>query len=628
MSTPWTFPLGAPADSRRDLPVFSVMPNWKNGITEQISWLTEVLGSEMAAEQRRPLRLSPRRTFEASFMRADADRSRLDLFLAGTGKKKCLVPLWHEQFELGEGNSNGSIQFPAGTLKTREWPVGSLAMITNGDASIYAVLWVNAVDLAIDQIQLTALANVGPWLNGCRIYPLRVARVLDQAKLGNPTDRVAVTQIRFALSDPDHSVVPGFGNLSKTWLFKPNRSIAIDIDYFRNDFIIDYEVGKVEVVDPSNQVQTVQAIGLRLFGRADIYKFRQFLYAARGKLHGFFMPTFMQDLLPLEDLSGNSFDCKVNGFFDYIKEPQDARLRIMIEFKDGQTQYFAGIKNVEPVLDSVPPYRQVAERFTVEDDDAFPTTIARADIARISFLVYSRFDQDTFELEHHTADGRVVSSKVMARPVVDVGDVIDTPGGPGVPPLAPQPPVYPAVPVEPTHIPVMIRKFYTVAVETKPLPGGGSDSRYGFFVGDFDEQGNGTYALMFTDEYYVATESGHPFGVGDTTTAVRIQQGNYIGTDAHCYAFVGREHRERVGDINSPEGVYWITVSYTEDHSLADYVNDYNAVEAAKDLANQTASAAYQAAMLQWYAEVAYYNAAYDQYLIDLAAWEEQWGGV
>jgi hypothetical protein len=69
------------SDRRLSLRVFSVLPNWQQGITERLEYLTEALGSEVDVEQRRTMRRYPRRSFEAQFARYGATRSRLQQFL-------------------------------------------------------------------------------------------------------------------------------------------------------------------------------------------------------------------------------------------------------------------------------------------------------------------------------------------------------------------------------------------------------------------------------------------------------------------------------------------------------------------------------------------------------------------
>ena len=57
-----------------DLPVFAFEPNWRDGVTETLEWLTDVLQSKISGyEQRRSVRITPRRFFEASEMLISTD---------------------------------------------------------------------------------------------------------------------------------------------------------------------------------------------------------------------------------------------------------------------------------------------------------------------------------------------------------------------------------------------------------------------------------------------------------------------------------------------------------------------------------------------------------------------------
>lgn len=413
----WVFPLGAPTDDPRlQLPVFSVLPNWKDGILERLEWLTEVLPSELAVEQRRAQRRYPRRSFEAGFLRTNNSRTRLDMFLSGTGKKECLVPLWHEQYTLRQPlGPDGLVHFPDDSLPKREWAVKDLVMITTGEPDKYAVLWVSGVNTTTKMIQLLAPANVGSWPMGSRIIPLRRARVMDSITLDNVTDRAGVSQIRFSLQEADDRFPPSWGYCSPLWRVKPDRSDSMKVDFSRNDYTLDFSAGVVDVTDPGNRAQVITTAAMKLFGRDAVYAYRQFLYAARGRLHRFYMPTFTADIFPVTDLGGSQFDAEMNGFNEYMKEPQEARLIIAVDFKDGRPSVYRTIVNIDPVNQTVPPYRQVAERFTV--DQPMPPILKR-EIERVSFVVPSRFDQDAFELKHYSDNSSAVSTVLVTRSVV------------------------------------------------------------------------------------------------------------------------------------------------------------------------------------------------------------------
>ena len=108
-------------DIRLSMPVWAVLPNWKGGMSERLSWKTDVMESETGAEQRRSVLAHPRRTVEVDFLREGAARSRMDLFFNGIGKQEILVPMWHEAVKMVEGIRIGAtgVAFSEATTATR-----------------------------------------------------------------------------------------------------------------------------------------------------------------------------------------------------------------------------------------------------------------------------------------------------------------------------------------------------------------------------------------------------------------------------------------------------------------------------------------------------------------------------
>lgn len=411
--TSWTFPTTAPANAYRSLPVWTLTPNWKSPVLERVEFLTDIMSSEIAVEQRRAARRYPRRSFEAQFLRTDSERSRMDVFMAGVGRGFFLVPLWHEQYRLNEGlvNPYGVIYFPAGTLVNREYNIGDLVMIQQ-DASRYAILTVTDRNEASDYIVVAGQGDVGVWPATSRITPLRRARMIDPPSISNPTDRVGEASLRFTLSDSDSRFVASWGYCAPLWRIKPTRSTAITVDYARSDFELDFQAGVAEITDPGNRAQISTQFDLTLFGRAEVAKFRSFLYMARGRARRFYVPTFTRDVVPVEDLNGPVFDATVNGFSQYMTVPQEARRILSVTFKDGRPTIYRNIISIEPVLSPVSPFPQIAERFTM--DPPMPPILER-DIDTMTFVVPSRFDQDSFEIAHMTDDSRAVKASIVTR---------------------------------------------------------------------------------------------------------------------------------------------------------------------------------------------------------------------
>ncbi len=413
MATEWSFPVVTlPANPHRALPVFAIPPNWKTGVTETLAWETDVMSSETAVEQRRSLRRFPRRSFEYAFMRQGTARARIDNFLAGVGKRDCLVPIWHEQVPLGVPNSGGLVQFPSGSLAMREFAVDDLVLVTNMDADRWALLTVATVNLLDDEIELVSLANVGTWARGSRIVPIRRAKMLDSVTLENVSDRVGSTRMRFMLQDADERFTPSWGYCAPLWRIKPDRSTPITMNFNRSDYTLDFGSGVIDVTDPGDRAQISQSMSIKLFGRPQVWGFRSLLYNARGRARRFYVPTYVNDIETVGDIDGPDFDAKPNGLSDYFLGPQDARKIIGIFFKDGRPTLYRTIMGIASMPGTTAPFRPDAERVTLDAD--LPPILKR-EIDRISFVVPSRFDQDTIELFHAVSDCAALSASVVTR---------------------------------------------------------------------------------------------------------------------------------------------------------------------------------------------------------------------
>lgn len=388
-------------DERLSYPLFSVLPNWSGGVTERLEWRTEILTSESDVEQRRSLRRFARRTFEASFLRRGVQRQRLDNFFNGIGKREFLLPLWHEQFPLST-SLGSSLQFPTGTLALREFNVGDLAVVY-AQHDEFEVLSVSAVNLSTDTISF-ASAPSGSWGLGHRIMPLRVAYLMDAARFENLTDDVATVQARFEMRDPEKWPNPSWGYCSPLFRFSVDRRSPVSLDFSRNTFTLDNEIGRVDITDLAERTRLGMRVALTLRGRAQVNRFRAFLHNARGRAVRFWMPDQMQDISVAGDFSGTTFDAVPNGYSEYMVAPQESRRLLAIVFNDGRPNLYRTVNAVTRLGDF--------ERFFVSP--ALPP-IQREDVRQMMFIVPMRFDQDGFELQHPVDDSAVIRTTLVMR---------------------------------------------------------------------------------------------------------------------------------------------------------------------------------------------------------------------
>lgn len=403
-------------DVRFDLPVWSILPNWQDGITERLSWLTDVLSSETDAEQRRSVRRNARRSFEASFLRQRTARNRLDAFFVGVGSSEFMLPLWHEQVKMEDGIDMEASGVVLDNLALREFNKGDLVFVSNGDPDNYDILQVGDMEAARFS---WAFPPPRSWPVGTRIYPMRRARIASQPpKVSNVTDTVSRAQALFDLVEP--YVIPASwgANISGEPLFHfiVDRTDTLDTEYTRKAFMLDNETGVPLVVDHGRYTTTTTQAKIRMFGRAAAYSFRQFLQAARGRAQIFNCPTFMNDVYPLGDLGGDGSTemlIRDQGFRAAMLHPQPIRIRLAFQFYDGSPTLYRTITDAHAIYDGL---RVVGETLTL--DSALPA-ITLSSLKRISFMCQTRFDQDQFEIHHPTSGQAVIDLAIVLRQFSD-----------------------------------------------------------------------------------------------------------------------------------------------------------------------------------------------------------------
>lgn len=412
--------LPPPDDYRFYLPVFSVLPNWEGGVTERLSWQTDILESETDAEQRRSVRRNARRSFEAGFLRQRAQRDRLDTFFVGIGPAQFMLPIWHEQVTLNEGLDLGAagVFFPDGNFTKREFNTGDLVFVNAGDPDVFDILQVGDTE---ENRFSWAFPPPRAWPKGTRIYPMRTASMSQRPKMSNITDTVSRAQASFDLVDP-YKITPSWGASfggDPLFRFVIDRAQPMEVEYGRRNYVLDNQSGVPVVTDHGRYTATVLQTRLRLMGVGEAHGFREFLQAARGRAVHFQCPTFMRDveLLPMSEAS-MTIGVKQQGFQDYMLTPQPIRSRLSFQFRNGSQTLYRTITAVEPLYkteangDLSIPIQQIGELLSL---DTLLPLITVDELKRISFLCETRFDQDHFELHHSTNNQRVVDVAIVLR---------------------------------------------------------------------------------------------------------------------------------------------------------------------------------------------------------------------
>ena len=280
-----------------DLPIWTIRPNWKGGILERLGWLTDVLGSDTGVEQRRALRLSPRRSFEFTVNPTNGERTYLDLLLHRLGGAEWLLPLWHDQATLTVSTApdDETLSFDN---TFREFRVGDYALIYS---SAYVWEAVQIIEMTDEGVTLSE-PLVKTWPRKTRVFPLRKALLSPETSIKALTSRVGESVVLFTINEAnDHPPlaagdVPYYDGFPLLTI-EPNRVSEITTTHTRMLDEQDGSTGLVERVDKAGRAFGLQSHNWQIRGREAQSAFRSFLYTLDGRRRKVWLPTFNDDLL-------------------------------------------------------------------------------------------------------------------------------------------------------------------------------------------------------------------------------------------------------------------------------------------------------------------------------------------
>ena len=378
------------ADS--DLPTWSFRANWREGITERLEFLTDVLRGAEGAEQRRCLRITPRRTIEADFLLSGAERTFYDLFMNRLAGMEMMVPLYWDVASLTTAVASGSSTRLNFDNTYREFGLG-YAILTGKTALEYEVVEIVGLDAGGADI---AEETARSWPVGSKLIPLRRALIDDAGSPNHYTAGVASVTVRFLLTAPNPWFPPADGSpvylTRPVFLDEPNWVESLDVTYDRDTIRLDNSLSLPYQVDPTGRAMVGQSHRWFLPGRQRLAEFRDLIYRHRGRAGSFWLPTFKADLKLVNSPGAAATQITVeNVGYGYTGGPTSGREYIAIKHSGGTL--------IRKVTSVIPGTTSATERLNL--DAPLGLALSPGQVRRISFADVARFDQDEFEITHH-----------------------------------------------------------------------------------------------------------------------------------------------------------------------------------------------------------------------------------
>lgn len=376
-----------------EYPVWSIRPNWREGVLERLEWLTDVLTSSTGVEQRRALRLSPRRYVEITVNPTKNERSFLDLVTHKLGSDEWLFPLWFDQAKLSADVALGDLRVDFDNTY-REFETGGFALLFK-DAFTWEVI--SIVDQDDDGLDLDVVLDAD-WPSGTKVYPLRLARLATDTSIDALTTTVGESVLLFQMVQANDYTETEPAALSFEGMpviaTPPNRSQAITLDHVRLSSERDNNTGIPYRTDPAERAFQIQGHSWIKIGRQEQAEFREFLYWLRGRQRALWLPSFNEDFVAARNsaLASTNLDIQKIGY-EYAGSG---------EIVPGRDVVLIGGATPARITDIGAPQAAGEERLRI----GAGLTAAVTAGASGSFMSPSRLNQDVVELLHHAdSDG-------------------------------------------------------------------------------------------------------------------------------------------------------------------------------------------------------------------------------
>jgi hypothetical protein len=362
-------------------------------VTEQLTWLTDVLQATTGPSQHRRLRTAPRTVFKFDGLETGRRRRWLEALLVSNGAGQWQAPLVMEAGALASDLSAASDTIDIDTT-TRRFVADGHALLMGEDPQAFELV-------QIDSIAAGALTlvddTVNAWPAGTRVFPVRRARLEGMPSLSRFTGDASPYQVQFRLEEP-LEFTPNFGTASYRGLpvvewqpvwtadpeWTPERQLSTE----------DEQTGNAEVFDLVGIPLGKQVMQCAAQGAAQIAAFRGLLFALCGRWSVAWVPSWTQDLRITAAVANGATTLDVEGPALSPWPLQVNRRDIRIQLHDGTVLY----RRVTAAV----AHTATVDRLTL--DGAIAIGFAASAVASVSFMALSRQDTDVNLLRYWNHD--------------------------------------------------------------------------------------------------------------------------------------------------------------------------------------------------------------------------------
>ena len=377
--------------------LFSVSPDWAEGMVESISFLTDVMKAYSDNEQRRALRQLPRRAmhYRASTLNA-RDAAGMESLVWGWQNQPYGVPWWPDATPLTASISAGATVIPCVTAD-RQFAPGGLMCIRTDEFTFEALSILSVGPSSVTVTSPTQFNwTAGP---GTLVMPVFLARLPHAVTIERLSSSIDQLEVEFIGEPQQIAPAPaitltqykGFDVLE----IMPNWEADLKRTYARSMLTIDPKIGPDEVIDKGGSAIVTQEFPWWLDGHANITTFRAFVLRRFGRMNPFWIPTWDQDLVLASDVGASDGAIVIKSeFYSRFFFPSIAR-------RDLAFLPASGSGNVYRRITAAVDNGNGTETLTLSSSLGVAMPAAST---QVSFLTLARLASDDVEIKWSTSD--------------------------------------------------------------------------------------------------------------------------------------------------------------------------------------------------------------------------------
>lgn len=362
-------------------------PNWETGVTEQLEFATDVLQSQTGFEQRRSLRIVPRRSISAGFLLYGKERQWFDNAMSRYSAARWWMLVFTDGQTLSAAVAEDAVRITCNTAH--------LDFTVDGQCVLYAnpFTWELVTITGKDSTGLDVEAVAADWPVGTQLFPVRKMLLNEQPNLLRLSDNQTAFDATFYIDENcewsatlpaetyrDHPV----------YADKPNEVQELTHTAQRLLLVLDNIAARPVRTDVANRQFNVRGHQVLLENTADIGNFKKLLYALRGRQVAVWVPTHADDftLKHSADIGATTLHVDNAAYTRYAAHKPDIR----IELVDG-TAINRRITDSSEIDGNTEH---------LELDTPLPIAISPATVTRICFLMLMRLTSDTQTIKYIT----------------------------------------------------------------------------------------------------------------------------------------------------------------------------------------------------------------------------------